>query len=44
MKDTIYKRMMVELTNLNEDPPKALNTFSNKEAKIFAEKDLQQMA
>jgi hypothetical protein len=44
MKDTIYKRVMVEFANLNEDPPKALNAFSNKEAQRFAEKDLQQMA
>ena len=35
---------MVELANLNEDSPKANRAFSNKEAQIFAEKDIQQMA
>ena len=44
MKDTIYKRIMTELANVNEDPPKAMRAFSNKEAKVFAEKDIQQMA
>lgn len=44
MKDTIYKRIMVELANVNEDSPSTMQAFSNKEAKVFAEKDIQQMA
>ena len=44
MNDTIYKRIMTELANLNEDPPSTMQAFSNKEAKRFAEKDIQQMA
>ena len=44
MKDTIYKRVIVELANLSEDPPNMQRAYSNKEAKVFAEKDIQQMA
>jgi len=44
VKDTIYKRIMVELANVNEDSPSTMQAFSNKEAKVFAEKDIQQMA
>jgi hypothetical protein len=44
VKDTIYKRIMVEFANLNEDVPKMHRSFSTKEAQIFAEKDIQQMA
>ena len=35
---------MVELANVNEDSPSTMQAFSNKEAKVFAEKDIQQMA
>ena len=35
---------MVEFANLKEDTPKMHRSFSTKEAQIFAEKDIQQMA